>query len=45
MGGRQVCCITLVFTVDIREKRTRRFLYLLSQGLYGFCVNVKEEMT
>ena len=45
MGIRPVCWILVVFTVDIREQRARRFLYLVRRGLYIFYVEFIEEMT
>ena len=42
MDGRRVFCIVGVYTVDIRGKRTRVFLYTGKRGLYRFDVDFIE---
>ena len=45
MGGRRICCIVVVFVVDIREQRTRVVFKSEGLGLYSYDVDVMEDMT
>ena len=44
LGGMRVCCMEGVCMVYIKQQRTRGVLYSGRQGLYGFDVDVIEEM-
>ena len=45
MGGRRVCFIVGLCTVDIMDQRNGKILYLGRHGLYIFDADVIEEAT